>query len=156
MVGEGSAQGLGGGPTFPFIRRADSGMDGRGGQGEFWVTSAEVKAEAERLITYWQRQLRLEDWDVTVIVPDYDPEGAAKISTSNVMGVAKITIRNPAITPPGRFGPEDLEISVVHELLHLRFPHIDPAVSSLADQSYELGIEQTARALVRLNRGERR
>lgn len=116
------------------------------------MTNEEVTTEALSHVNFWQKELRLQDWDIQIEVTSYDPGGAAMVSASDFMGVAKVKIRNPETAPPDSFGSQDLELSVVHELLHIRFPHVNPPQPSLEDKSFEIGIERTAQALVRIRR----
>jgi hypothetical protein len=154
--GEGSAQGVPAGERAgeQLVSRtvADAAQQRWGGE----LTNEEVKTKAEDLTKYWQRQLRLEDWDITIVVPEHDPRCYAEIVHHVGHGTAKITLRNPAICPPDLAGNPDLEISLVHELLHLRFAFVGIKKETPEEDLHELGIERTAQALVLLNRGERR
>jgi hypothetical protein len=120
------------------------------------MTNEEVKLKAEELLSFWQKQLRLEDWDVTIDVPAHDPGGYAYVKRSESYQIARITLRNPDMKDPSSLPQNDLEITLVHELLHLRFPNVQFAQDTMDDKIHELGIERTAIALVHLSRGERR
>ena len=122
------------------------------------MTSAEVTAEAEKLIAYWKRQLRLEDWDITIHTPEHDPECCGRTSYAPQYGRAHILIRNPAMHPPTTAADPDLELTIVHELLHVRH-HATGGVFKKDSAEWdlnELATERTAQALVSLNRGIRR
>ena len=49
--------------------------------------------------------------------------------------------------------PQDMEVTLVHELLHLRFVEADITESgSIEDRLYERAIQQTAEDMVRFKR----
>jgi len=109
------------------------------------------------LLLYWQRQLRLEDWDVHVdVVPAYQLGGdLGRCEVQHNTRRARIRIADPA-TIEGDPNPSvgDMEATLVHELLHVAFPGdlSDGSTSTAGEQA----TEATAQALVRLNRGLRR
>ena len=110
------------------------------------------------LTDYWQRQLRLQDWDVTVRVVrwhevDGSPLGLCRVRWST--RDAEILLLDPQDYGPDRSGSDrDQELTLVHELLHIAFPgdRSDGSCSTTMEQA----VEATARALVALNRGHRR
>jgi hypothetical protein len=102
------------------------------------------------LIAYWQRQLRLQGWDIEVTeVPAYLIDKLGQCMTVENTRRARIQI---AVDEDGK-PCDDAEMTLVHELLHVSFPGVDDGRSSTRQ---EQAIEATAQALVRLNRGERR
>lgn len=120
------------------------------------MTNEEVSAKVSEYVGYWKRQLRLEDWDITIEVPAHDPKGYAEVTRHQCLNAAHMVVRNPYMVPPASLANNDLEVTVVHEMLHIRFPNVDFPRNSADDNLFELGIERTAQALVALNRGERR
>ncbi len=104
---------------------------------------------------HWQRQLRLQDWDVRTSVVRYHDMGVALgRCRSKVHGrdaIIEITCRADLHSDASE-EDRDLEVTLVHELLHLKFP----PVSRHQSEALEQAIEATARALVRLDRGIRR
>lgn len=105
------------------------------------------------LLAYWQRQLRLEDWDIQIDeVPARVLDGAAGLTSVHAhRRCARIRIAEVATLDPDA-GPDfcDAEATLVHELLHV-------ALSGVGDHHLIEGpIDSLARALVRINRGERR
>lgn len=120
------------------------------------MSNDEVLAKAIEYVGFWKKQLRLEDWDVTVTVPAHDPGGYARISHHQCYQHARMTIRHPEMLPPDAYANNDLEVTVVHELLHLRFANVQFPKDGPEDIAHELGIERTAEALVAMSRGEKR
>lgn len=120
------------------------------------MTNEEVSAKVSEYVYFWKKQLRLEDWDITFNVPEHDPKGFAFVKSHQCFQRAHITVRNPALVPPDSQVNNDLEVTVVHELLHLRFANVSFPADGADDNAFELAIERTAEALVALNRGERR
>jgi hypothetical protein len=105
------------------------------------------------LLAYWQRQLRIQDWDITLdVVPARVISAAAGCST-NCPGRrnAHIRLADPAtLDPDAGSDYTDQEVTLVHELLHV-------ALAAIPDHGpIEPAIDSLARALVHLNRGNRR
>lgn len=79
----------------------------------------------ERLL-YWQRKLRLQDWIIDAkIVRQRDmsqPDRVGEISSSIHNKVALISILDPIDYDD--WGKQDMESTLVHELLHLHFSGI--------------------------------
>jgi hypothetical protein len=111
-----------------------------------------TEQELTSLCAEWQKTLRLQDWKILVqIKRTHDmPEGLEGcIETTRTKKDAVIRILDPADYPPKAAWVQDMEATLVHELLHLHFPEVD-------ENEYhtwvEQGIELTARALVDLKR----
>lgn len=114
----------------------------------------------EELLRYWQRRLRLRDWDVKVVlVRSYDigRGRVAECEYEEVLKEAVIRVVDPADRPPSLW-KQDLEADLVHELLHLHFAPFmadgDSNPRTWADQ--ETAIEQIAQALVAARRDTHR
>lgn len=112
---------------------------------------------------FWQRQLRLSDWEIT---PTYatSHELRGDYAHSQVNGALKesrmrILDPNDADPPSTRTGPYDVEQILIHELLHL---HLDAWGGDARDEKClefrekEAAIDCMSWALLRLERGERR
>ena len=105
----------------------------------------------------WQRILRLQDWDVIVTV-----ERASNMRVSEVNGEcewtlqtkqARIRILDPIDYPDNIKWPQDMEQTLVHELLHLHFAPFDRFDrESLEHVTMEQAIDLIAGALVNLKR----
>ena len=117
------------------------------------------QAEAQECSAYWQRQLRLSDWQVRVrIVRRYDlpPDRVAQCqyfitSKSAIVSLLDATDFHPAT----EFVDRDHEIGLVHELLHLHIAPFEPKPETLEQKMSEVAIESLAQGLVLINRGVR-
>ena len=116
-----------------------------------------MQQASSELVAYWQRQLRIEDWDIQVdTVPAHIIDGkAGQCSTWAALGRARIRLADPAtLTPETCPIYNDLESTLVHELLHVAIPADQE--DGRASEGQERAIEGIAQCLVRLNRGEKR
>jgi len=134
------------------------------------MTPEEVMCKLHADLAYWQRQLRLDDIDIQLRwldkeeeEPDVDGQMDGALTNNKCL----ISIRNPEHRPilqkwQERFG-EDYEVTLVHELLHVRDENWrcvekmwklqkDDTLNSL----YERDIDAVAEALVRARRGIQR
>lgn len=117
------------------------------------VTPADLDAR----LAYWQGQLRLQDWDMTVtIVRRHAMSRPTSVASADIEIYHRAKIR---LLDPIDFHPEDwpvdrdLEVSLVHELLHCVFYDVgNPKADTPEDAAFERAIEVTAIALVRLER----
>lgn len=106
-------------------------------------------------LAYWQKLLKVEDWDIKV---DYWPHDAldnavAKMKFSRNQKTATIALRIPEDIPPvERDWPEDeaidYDMSLVHELIHLKCVELESKV----DWAEEQLSNHLTRALVGLYR----
>lgn len=113
---------------------------------------------------YWQERLRLRDWDVVVEVvraARLQAPGAGFLDGGCDWTLANktayIRILDPVDYPESAFEPQDMEQTLVHELLHLHFgPFFGELVTSetqdLTQIAKETAIEMIARALVQVAR----
>jgi hypothetical protein len=119
--------------------------------------------DLDERLAYWQRQLRLQDWDVTISWASARELGEANGRTSliNTSKEAHVRILEEDEWPPEseRTGHYDSEVTLVHELLHLHFRAWEGEAEESDTAEYrakEAAIDLTSWALVRLDRGERR
>jgi len=118
--------------------------------------------ELQDLCREWQQRLRLEDWDVSARFARMTDkvEGFADISASSSNRVARILLRNSDDIPSNWLGVTDLEVTLVHELLHLPASGFDSGFKQKEDSpehiALELFIERCAQALVAAKRGRMR
>lgn len=103
----------------------------------------------------WQKRLRLQDWVVQ-----------AKISRNRDVGdksqghcrwviqkkMATILILDPLDYPEDTMHPQDMEQTLVHELLHLHFAPFDDEVDTPKEVAIEQATDCIAYALVNLHR----
>lgn len=98
-------------------------------------------------LAYWQKRMRLQEWDVKVQIRRYfdmgpDRKGEVNFSADTLQ--ATVNLLDPADYDPGFMWPYDPEKTLIHELAHLYF-----AGSAINDNSrLETGILE--RAVVRI------
>jgi hypothetical protein len=103
----------------------------------------------------WQNQLRLNNWRIAVSIcrrssfNDSDAQGEVDFGLSS--GKAIIRILDPVDYPDTPF-EQDMEITLVHELLHLCFAPFTPNESTLSHTFMENTIEMLAQTLVEIDR----
>lgn len=113
----------------------------------------------ERLV-YWQRVLRLQDWDIEVrMLPQHHIDAASPLATgrnsfNRNYRTSCILVADPATVTSDHeaaFAGQayDVERTLVHELVHLLAPH----VTSSTDE-WEYTVEGVTRALIGLERRE--
>jgi len=117
------------------------------------VNSPEVtQDELEALCATWQRRLRLQDWRVKIrfarsLELGADTQGDCDWSLTKKMAAIRILV--PGDYPPDASFSQDIEQTVVHELLHLHGAPFDRfACGSADDNAVEVMIDCTAQALV--------
>lgn len=111
--------------------------------------------EARKLTKYWQKQLRLLDWDIQVEnvfddIDKFNSFGETKISENHQY--ARISLLDPCKIPDMWVGCRDMEVTIVHEILHVRLTYCFDNKGD-DDSHKELAIEQLARVMVALKRG---
>lgn len=120
------------------------------------ATKAPIGQETlDELLAEWQGTLRLQDWDVEAAfrraydLTRVDVAGECRWVLSNKTAV--IRILDPCDFDPDICRPQDVERTLVHELLHLHFAPFTP----IGQETYEheQAIEAIAKALVAAKRG---
>jgi len=121
--------------------------------------------QLQRLAREWQARLRLRDWDISVFFADKEETkkaiGPAFGATRPAPGhkIAMVAIKRPEDIEPDVMGCPDIEVTLVHELLHLHgdaFDHffIDKETKRPTEYfALEAMIELSAIAMVELKRG---
>lgn len=109
--------------------------------------------DLKRLLARWQRRLRLQDWDLDIQFArpgELDTEDAsAEVHWQLKKRMATIKICAPECFPRNRSRGQDIEYSIVHELLHLTMiGFANHKEGSVEDTLQEQCIDQIARALV--------
>ncbi|GIO33249.1 hypothetical protein J2TS6_43900 [Paenibacillus albilobatus] len=120
---------------------------------EVILTEEELRAKCAE----WQKILRLQDWIVDVGISrrrDMNLENAqAEIVPSLQKRMASVRILDSVDYPPDCSEPQDMELSLVHELLHI---HLFPLFADREDEmrliAEEQAIEAISRGLVYLYR----
>lgn len=110
-------------------------------------------------LDYWTERLRLQDWDFQVqIVRDRDMSLAntqADIQIIPTKKTARISVLDPLDYEPSCWNEQDMEVSLVHELLHIHFDGIGPRENSEDDPRLlqeEIAVNTLSHALVTLDR----
>lgn len=115
-----------------------------------------TEVELRQKCAEWQKVLRLEDWDVKVKLKrgrDLELGGAGECGWTIEKKQALIKITDSADYPPDCIIPQDMERTLVHELLHLHFAPFDDFESGTAeDTATEQAIHFISCALVDLAR----
>jgi len=106
-------------------------------------------------LQYWQKLLKLQDWEIkTVIWPHDALDGhVSRITWSRNQKTATLVVRHPNDIPPvERDWPEnealDYDISILHELLHLKCVEMESKVEWAEEQV----VNHVSRAMVKLYR----
>jgi hypothetical protein len=114
------------------------------------------------LVALWQQRLELQDWHVEVTyaraweLTTQVGHCAGEIDYLVPARWACMRIRDPQDYVPTTWMPEDIERTVVHELLHLHLGPFAAEDDSPADVAQHQMINALARALVALARGQAR
>ena len=112
--------------------------------------------QAQDLCEKWQSALRLGGWDIDAQVVRRadlsDQTNNAEIRYSIPHSQAVLSLLDPEDYDGD--GPQDHEVSIVHELLHLRFAGLDPRIKgdAMADMVLEQAICTCALVMVQLKR----
>lgn len=103
---------------------------------------------------FWQKQLRLMDWDIQFIFSRTTKGKAAFCRKLSDYKSAEVVVADPATLPDSFLGNKDPEVSLVHELLHLQGEALDDFIGEYENGRWkndqERCIELTAIALVNL------
>jgi hypothetical protein len=105
---------------------------------------------------YWQEKLKLQAWDIKVMVCRdkelYSSKSDGEIWQDIQSVRATIKLMDPIDANPNAPFPYDMEEVLVHELLHLIFAPFEPKEKSLKHDFWERAIERMAHTLVGLKR----
>lgn len=115
-----------------------------------------TQEQLEALCREWQKTLRLQDWDVKVRIVrqrDMDNHNAqGEVDWTLPKKSAAISILDPTDYPPNSWWGQDIERTLVHELLHLHFAPFVEEEDGLKRVAEEQAIDCLAIALVALKR----
>lgn len=104
----------------------------------------------------WQRILRLQDWDVrTSIVRERDmvtKDSNAEISVNVPHRLAQLRMLDPIDYSLDCLNPQDMERSLVHELLHIHLWTFTTDLSTTLQDAEEQAINMITNALISLYR----
>ena len=114
------------------------------------------QSDLRRQCKWWQGILRLSDWDTEVRVvraSGLSGDSQGEIIPFAQKRVAKVKILDPVDFCGETIIPQDMEVTLVHELLHLYFLPFSIADGSPLDLAQEQAIDALSVALVSLSRG---
>lgn len=111
--------------------------------------------ELKSRLAEWQKILRLQDWIIDVsICRERDmrlSDNCGECEWNLYKKMAWIRILDPVDYPPDSMKPQDMELTLVHELLHL---HLAPLDDDKKDIAIEQAIEAISGGLVDVHRKE--
>lgn len=114
-----------------------------------------TQSEAEERLAYWQPLLRLSDWHIRIrVVRGVVTGGALGRAFANQMRDGEVLLKDPIDIDFSGIHNADMEVTLVHELLHLRFWWVHDSIEKDTPEHFleESAIEATAQALVYINR----
>jgi hypothetical protein len=125
--------------------------------------SVESKAKAvvsqdqvDNWVRLWQRRLHLDDWRIEariVRAADLKPDTLGNLKWNSISRTATIKVLNPIdYDLPAADVPEDIEYTVVHELVHLQLSALPRAGGR--PEVEEAVVNKLADALMQLERGD--
>lgn len=113
---------------------------------------------ANRLLSFWQKQLRIEDWNVFLYIKriyDMREDSIGRCAPAPSTRTAVIALLHPGDYAPSICTPYDMEQTLVHELLHVSFAASEPDPGD-KHLMFEQSLDALSYALVNLNREKRR
>jgi hypothetical protein len=119
---------------------------------------AERRRLAEKFVheelPYWQRRLQLEDWNVAVFAvhpSDLRPRTLGNVHWDKEKKTAVIRVLDASdYQTPISATLNDLEFTIVHELIHLELASLPRSEASRSDEEY--AVNHLADALIKLER----
>src|ERR1700748_2446066 len=123
--------------------------------------------DLKRLKDKWAARLRLNDWDIVIRWADFtNEEDAESAKTCHAWAItlshsrsAEIVVVHPDNNAHTEIVPRrehDIEVIIVHELLHLPFSPLGTVEGTSEEVIEENLVDVMARLLVALDRGEER
>jgi hypothetical protein len=119
-----------------------------------------AEAFSTEKLAAWQKRLSLDDWKIALLVvrsSDLKPKTLGNIHWDSEKKTAVIRVLDPAdYKMPLRAMLDDMEFTVVHELIHLELsPVLSPLQRNEANRvEEEHAVNQMAQALLTLQRSE--
>jgi len=111
-----------------------------------------TQADLERVCAAWQEVLRLRDWEIKIrfcAAFDIDRDSMGEIHFRLPKKAAAIRILKPDHFEPNEDFPQDIEKTIVHELLHLHYCDLTSDGFNLAE---ERAVNAISSGLVSLKR----
>jgi hypothetical protein len=121
---------------------------------------AEARQLAQQHVTerlaYWQHRLKLEDWQISVAPArksQFKPKILGAIHWDKGKKTAEIWVLDPAdYQLPYREMLDDMELTIVHELVHLELASLPRSQASRSSEEH--AVNGIADALLELDRGK--
>jgi len=111
----------------------------------------------KELLNKWQKRLGLSDWEIDIGYNDHfdnSKNSAKTIYWENTQN-ARIRILDPKDRQKSNPVFKDIELDLVHELIHIRLWAIDPNdPDDILHVCREQAVEWIAKALIKADRGE--
>lgn len=106
-------------------------------------------------LTYWKKQLRLQNWKFYLRLIKWDKKtGFAYNSQDPNYETSYITLADPDTIPAEIRGVRDMEVTLVHEMLHTRLIYVAPLSNKKKKKwPVEIAVETIAQSLVANRRG---
>jgi hypothetical protein len=128
---------------------------------EFMNGKRKVKMQikyAEQQLRKWQKRLGLSDWEIIIRYSDtHEMDGGpAKTKINDELQHADIRLLLPEDRQKNEPADKDIELDIIHELIHVRLWAIDPRTNdSLLHICREQAVEWIAKALITTARTEK-
>lgn len=111
--------------------------------------------ELQEKLVEWQKRLRLQDWIIKARITrnkDIKAKSQGQCHWTIQTKLATILILDPVDYPEDTMHPQDMEQTLVHELLHLHFAPFDDEVDTPKEIAIEQATDCIAYGLVQLHR----
>lgn len=113
--------------------------------------------ELEPLLKFWQRWLRLQDWDITAAIvgaDKMDGNNRGEVEYEQQYTVAQIRLLRAEDYTAEEWHPLDQEVILLHELQHIKLYWTDEAIETnpTLNNYLEHTVDTSARTLVKLAR----
>jgi len=129
------------------------------------VTSASVPDRGEAIVNFlngrlaiWQQRLNLQDWKISIVMShpsELKARTLGNIHWDSDKKAAVIRVLHPADYKMSyKAMLDDMEFTVVHELIHLELSSLPRSEASRRDEEY--AVNQIAEALLKLDRANRK
>lgn len=115
-----------------------------------------TESQVDRWTRLWQKRLGLTEWDITTLIVrswELKPETLGNLKWNAVTHSAVIRVLNPLdYELPAHDIPEDIEFTILHELIHLQLAVLprDPGSRNIEEQV----VNRMADALFSLEKGD--
>jgi len=138
----------------PLLRLSIAPLTAPEPQGRERARLAEVYVKDS--LARWQKRLKLEDWTVSIVMSrprDLRPGTTGNIRWDAKSKTARIRVLDaPSYARPFQAMLEDMEFTVVHELIHLQLSSLPRSEASRSDEEH--AVNRITDALLKLDRGE--